>query len=65
MELTLNLVWAAVALAGVVWWLRVDKPQGRSVLTQLAAVALLAAIMFPQISITDDFWARAEPRRGR
>ncbi len=57
MELLLNIAWLAVALVIMCLWLaRADKagPERRQ---QLIAVAVLIAILFPVISVSDDLFA--------
>jgi len=60
-ELALNLAWAILAILGWVCWLRAEKPENVSKVTQAIALAMLALILFPVISITDDFWAAQNP----
>lgn len=57
MELTLNLAWAILAGLGLLYWLRIGNEErgGRS--KEVVALGLLALILFPVISITDDFLA--------
>jgi FtsH-binding integral membrane protein len=65
MELTLNLVWVGVAIAGIVLlWIsvsRADKSSGRSTSTRQRIVAMGCAlvILFFVISMTDDLHDRA------
>lgn len=61
MELTLNLIWVALALAGLAGWLRTERAAQSSVRTQLVALAMLLLILFPVISVSDDFWAAQYP----
>jgi hypothetical protein len=61
MELTLNLIWLALAIAGLIlwarfcWWPRIAR---RAALRQLGAVVYSLAILFPVISLTDDLNAQ-------
>lgn len=61
MELVLNVAWVGLAIIGLVCWLRADKPDNVSISRQVIALAMLAMILFPVISITDDFWAAQNP----
>lgn len=61
MELTLNLIWAALALAGFAGWLCSERSAQSGVRTQLVALAMLLLILFPVISVSDDFWAAQNP----
>jgi hypothetical protein len=60
-ELALNLVWAVLAILGWTCWLRADKPENVSKSTQVIALAMLALLLFPVISVTDDFRAAQNP----
>ena len=61
MEVFLNLAWTVLAVALVLLWLhlgcRVD--QGRY--SQIIAIAVLIAILFPVISVSDDLMAVQNP----
>lgn len=57
MEIFLNLVWAALAVAIVVHWHRTGSHSGHSRRAQLVAIAVLVAILFPVISVSDDLMA--------
>jgi len=61
MELTLNLVWALLAIAIVCLWLRFAPRAGASGRTQWAALTVLILILFPVISVTDDLQAVQNP----
>ena len=61
MELSFNLIWAALALAGLVGWLCTQQSAQSPVRTQLVALAMLLLILFPVISVSDDFWAAQYP----
>ena len=61
MELFLNFVWAATAIVIVCYWLCLegrDKAERRS---SLVALAMLIAILFPVISVSDDLWSLHNP----
>jgi len=61
MELFLNSVWAATAIIIVCFWFRPearDKAERRS---SLVALAVLIVILFPVISVSDDFWSLHNP----
>jgi hypothetical protein len=57
MELALNLAWVLLAAAVVRLWMRHAPRQGEGIGTQIAALAVLLAILFPVISVTDDLQA--------
>lgn len=57
MEILLNLAWASLALAIVGLWFRVGEPGGSNRLRQIVAIAVLIAILFPVISVSDDLLA--------
>ena len=61
MELFLNIVWSAVALAIVSIWCRSAKSHapGRKNdrRRQFVALVVLIVILFPVISVSDDIWA--------
>ncbi len=60
MELILNLVWLALATAGIGGWFVyawLPRTARRSPLPQLAGVAFVLALLFPVISATDDLHA--------
>ncbi len=61
MELTLNIIWLVLALAGFAWWAWMRRlagiqsgPSGR----RLGAVIFSSALLFPVISMTDDLHAQ-------
>lgn len=61
METFLNFVWMLLA-AVIVWlWLRYAPSYGASRRTQIAALAMLIAILFPVISVTDDLLSLQNP----
>ena len=57
MEIFLNLVWAALALTLVGVWLKTPRAKAHSRLGQFVAIAVLIAILFPVISVSDDLMA--------
>jgi hypothetical protein len=59
-EILLNLVWAALALLIVGLWLRVGSPAGSDRRRQIIAIAVLIAILFPVISVSDDLIAAVQ-----
>lgn len=60
-ELILNLVWLAVAVAALAAWFRWRAKSSKNTGQQLVLLALAAAILFPVISMTDDLWAAQNP----
>jgi hypothetical protein len=60
-EIFLNFAWAALAAALVGMWLRMGSPQDHSRRSQLIAIAVLIAILFPVISVSDDLMAAQNP----
>jgi hypothetical protein len=61
MEIVLNLIWVLLAVAIVRLWTRHARQEGASRRTQLAALAMLIAILFPVISVTDDLLTIQNP----
>jgi hypothetical protein len=61
MELSLNLVWALLAVVLVRLWLLHASRNGVSTRTQFAALAMLIVILLPVISVTDDLQALQNP----
>ncbi len=57
MEILLNLIWAALALSIVCLWLRTGCASGSDRRRQIIAIAVLIAILFPVISVSDDLMA--------
>lgn len=55
MEIFLNLAWAALAIAMVCAWLRMENGTDRR--RQCIAILVLIAILLPAISISDDLLA--------
>ena len=60
-EILLNLAWAALAISLVTLWLRAGSPTGRTRRSQVVAIAVLIAILFPIISVSDDLMAMQSP----
>ena len=56
-EIFLNFAWAALAAALVGMWLRMESRTDQSSRSQLVAIAVLIAILFPVISVSDDLMA--------
>jgi hypothetical protein len=61
MEIVLNLIWALLAVVMVRLWMSFARREGASPRTQLAALAILIAILFPIISVTDDLLTAQNP----
>jgi len=61
MESILNLAWLALAAATAAVWLRLARRSGVSRGRQLVALGVLALILFPVISATDDLLAAQNP----
>jgi hypothetical protein len=61
MELTLNLVWALLAIAILWLWPRFAPRHGTDRRTQFVALAVLILVLFPVISVTDDLLATQNP----
>lgn len=57
MEVLLNLAWAASAIALVTFWLRAGSRPDCARRRQIVAIAILIAILFPVISVSDDLMA--------
>ncbi len=54
MELLLNLAWALLALAAVLFWHRQRKSADRGRMRSLLALGCLLALLFPVVSASDD-----------
>ncbi len=61
MELVLNLGWAVLAAVMIGLWLRHGPREGASRRTQVIALAVLLAILFPVISVSDDLQSVNNP----
>ena len=64
MELLLNLAWLLVAGVIVCLWLREESREGPGSWGQLIAIAVLIAILFPVISVSDDLLAVQNASEG-
>jgi hypothetical protein len=60
-EIFLNLAWAVLAVTLVALWLRTGSPTGHSRRSQIISIAVLIAILFPVISVSDDLMAAQNP----
>ena len=58
LDVALNLLWAAITLAGLAWFVRIEarKVGSRGCLHRLFAVCLMAVALFPSISDSDDLF---------
>jgi len=61
MELTLNLVWALLAILLVKLWMQHTMPSSAHVQTQIVALLMVIVILFPVISVTDDLQIAQNP----
>jgi hypothetical protein len=61
MEIVLNLIWVLLAVVIVRLWMSHTRQEGASPKTQLAAMAILIAILFPVVSVTDDLLSAQNP----
>jgi hypothetical protein len=61
MELFLNLVWTALAVASFCLWVRHEKRDGTTRCLPLIALVMLLVILFPVISVSDDLWSVQNP----
>jgi hypothetical protein len=61
MELTLNLVWAMLALLFMGIWLRHASRNGTSTRMQAVALLMFIVILLPVISVTDDLQVLQNP----
>ena len=57
MEIVLNLAWAALAISMVGLWFRIGNSNGIDRRRQIVTIAVLIAILFPVISVSDDLLA--------
>jgi hypothetical protein len=60
-EIFLNFAWAVLAVTLVVLWLRLGCRLDQSRRSQIVAIAVLIAILFPVISVSDDLIAAQNP----
>jgi len=61
METILNLSWLILAFVLTRLWLLYAPQDGASRRKQIVALAMLAVILFPVISVTDDLWSMQYP----
>jgi hypothetical protein len=61
MELLCNFVWALVATASVCFWLKLGRCTPKAKHSSLVGLAMLAVILFPVISVSDDLWTLQNP----
>lgn len=61
MEIFLNLAWGALSLCIVCTWLHMGRSAGADRRHQIVAMAILIAILFPVISVSDDLMAAQNP----
>ena len=61
MELSLNFIWALLAMAGVCLWMRLERRASDERCSPLIALALLIVILLPVISVSDDLQALQNP----
>jgi hypothetical protein len=61
MELLCNFVWALVATASVYFWLKLGRRTPKTEHSSLVGLAMLAVILFPVISVSDDLWTLQNP----
>jgi hypothetical protein len=61
MEPLFNFVWAFVALAGVWFWLKRGQRTHKGERSSLVGLAMLAVMLFPVISVSDDLWSLQNP----
>lgn len=61
MESLFNIVWALVAMASVCFWLKSGRRTSEGGHSSLVGLAMLAVILFPVISVSDDLWSLQNP----
>jgi hypothetical protein len=61
MELLFNFVWVFVATASIYLWLKRGRRTPKSGRSSLVGLAMLALILFPVISVSDDLWSLQNP----
>ncbi len=61
MELFFNSVWALVATASVVLWLRSGRRGIAERRLSFVSLVMLIVILFPVISVSDDLWSIQNP----
>jgi hypothetical protein len=60
-EIFLNFVWAVLAFTLVVLWLRIGCRLDQNRRSQIIAIAILIAVLFPVISVSDDLMTAQNP----
>ena len=61
MELFLNSAWAVMAMVIVFLWLRLERRTKAETRFSFIALAMLIAVLFPVISVSDDLWSLQNP----
>jgi hypothetical protein len=61
MELSLNSVWALLAVAFAYLWLRLGRRTIDERQRSFVALVMLIVILFPVISVSDDLWSIQNP----
>jgi hypothetical protein len=61
MEPLFNLVWVLVASAGVWFWFKRGRRTRKGESSSLVGLAMLAVMLFPVISVSDDLWSLQNP----
>jgi len=61
MEILCNFVWALVATTSVCFWLKLGRRTPKTEHSSLVGLAMLAVILFPVISVSDDLWTLQNP----
>jgi hypothetical protein len=61
MEQLFNLVWMFVATASIYLWLKRGRRNPKNGRSSLVGLAMLALILFPVISVSDDLWCLQNP----
>jgi hypothetical protein len=61
MEITLNLVWAVLAIVSFSLWMLVESRTGIQKRLPVIALLMILVILFPVISVTDDLWSIQNP----
>jgi len=61
MEQLFNFVWMFVATASIYLWLKRGRRSPKSERSSLVGLAMLALILFPVISVSDDLWSLQNP----
>jgi hypothetical protein len=61
MEQLFNFVWVFVATASIYLWLKRGRRTPKNGRSSLVGLAMLALILFPVISVSDDLWSLQNP----